>query len=261
MNAKRLLKTKLYVLILLLIWSHSSAQSVATLDGYILDASTGEVLAGANIQILGTAMGSSSNIYGKYSIGKIPFGSYTIRVTYIGYEPIEKTVLLQSQYQQIHFKLDYKIIEGSPIIVTAQAEGQMKAINQQLSAKAIVNLVSSARIDELPDANAAESVGRLPGISILREGGEGYKVVIRGLSPKYNTVTINGVRMAAKDFTDRSVDLSMISPNLLDGIEVTKAITADQDADALGGAVNFRLKDASALQGNVDSDFHIELQG
>ena len=66
----------------------------------------------------------------------------------------------------------------------------MDAINKQLKAKSIKNIVSSDRIQELPDANAAETVARIPGVSIRREGGEGNKVVIRGLSPKYNKITV-----------------------------------------------------------------------
>ena len=96
----------------------------------------------------------------------------------------------------------------------------------------------------MPDANAAESVGRLPGISILREGGEGNKVVIRGLSPKYNKIMIDGIEVASTDEGDRSTNISMISPYSLEGIEVMKAATADQDADYIGGAVNFKIRTA-----------------
>ena len=92
--------------------------------------------------------------------------------------------------------------------------------------------------------NAAESIGRLPGVSIDRSGGEATKVSIRGLSPKYNTVTVNGVRVPATGGDDRSVDLSLISSQMLDGIEVKKAITADMDADAIGGTIDLRLKEA-----------------
>ena len=55
----------------------------------------------------------------------------------------------------------------------------MDAINKQLNAKSLVNIISSDRIQELPDANAAETVARVPGVSIRREGGEGNKVVIQ----------------------------------------------------------------------------------
>ena len=141
--------------------------------------------------------------------------------------------------------LDYQILEsGEVVLVTAQAKGQLDAINNQLSSNSIINAISADRIQELPDANAAESVGRLPGVSLQREGGEGNKVIIRGLSPKYNAITVNGVRLASTDVDDRSTDLSMISQYMLSGIEVIKAGTPDQDGDVIGGTVNFNIKEA-----------------
>ena len=66
-----------------------------------------------------------------------------------------------------NFELNYATIEGKTVEVTAQARGQMDAINRQLEkAKSIKNIVSSDRIQELPDANAAEAVARVPGVSI-----------------------------------------------------------------------------------------------
>ena len=130
----------------------------------------------------------------------------------------------------------------------------MNAINRQLNSKYLVNIISSDRIQELPNANAAETVARVPGVSIRREGGEGNKVIIRGLSPKYNNITVNGVKLASTDNNNRSTDLSMISQYMLDGIEIIKAGTPDKDADVLGGTVDFKLKKAqSGLNGNFIS--------
>ena len=157
------------------------------------------------------------------------------------------------------FTLEPIGVEEKEIVVTAQASGQNAAINQQLSSDKIINVVSAAKIEALPDANAAESVGSLPGISLIREGGEGSQVVIRGLSPKYNEVTIDGVRIPGNVATNdptaqyegygQSVDLSMISSSMLGGIEVTKAITPDMDAAVLGGVVNFDLREAKTNKG------------
>jgi len=97
------------------------------------------------------------------------------------------------------------------IVVTAQVAGQLAAINEQFSDRVVKNVVSRDRIQELPDNNAAESIGRLPGVAIQRSGGEANKVAIRGLSPKFNTVTVNGVRLPTTDPNDRSVDLSLVS--------------------------------------------------
>ncbi len=146
-----------------------------------------------------------------------------------------------------------KLIEGKEIVVTGQLQGQQAAINQQLNSNSITNIVSKDRIQELPDQNAAETLARLPGISLQRDGGEGQKVIIRGLSPKYNNVTINGEKIPSTDEQDRSVDLSSISPDMLAGIEVYKSLTADKDADAVGGSVNFTVKKAP-------EDFHLEVK-
>ncbi len=223
------------------------AQSVATIQGVIQDALTGDPLPGANVLLVGTGFGGSTDIAGKYTVRNVPPGSYTVRVSYIGYRMTTAQLQVQAGETQVHdFKLVAAAIEGETVTVTAQASGQNAAINQQIASNQIVNVVSSARIQELPDANAAESVGRLPGVSVLRSGGEGTQIVIRGLQPKYNAVSVDGVRMTSSNPNDRSVDLSMISPFSLEGIEVSKTVTPDQDADVLGGSVNFTMREARA---------------
>jgi TonB-dependent receptor len=216
------------------------------IEGFILDSQNNEPLPGANVYLKGTTYGAATDLKGKFVISQIPAGEYQLVVRYIGY--LEKTIevsVKDSQTLNQVIKLDFQIIEGEAVVVTAQAEGQMAAINQQLSSNTIANIVSQTRIRELPDVNAAESIGRLPGVSISRSGGEATQVQIRGLSAKYNTVTVNGVRVPATGGDDRSVDLSLISANMLDGIEVRKANTPDMDADALGGTVDLKLKEAA----------------
>ena len=256
------LRHRLAVLLLLpLLWGTSShAQTASTIQGTILDSQTGDALPGANVLLVGTGFGASSDIAGKYIVRNVPPGTYTIRVTYVGYRTATETAQVSAG---VAIKLDFKLmaaaIEGETVTVTAQASGQNAAINQQLSSNQIVNVVSSARIQELPDANAAESVGRLPGVSVIRSGGEGTQIVIRGLQPKYNAVSVDGVRMTSSNPNDRSVDLSMISPFSLEGIEVSKSVTADQDADVLGGSVNFTMREAASGQPGLG--YHLLAQG
>ena len=229
-------------------WSQSS-----NISGIVADSSNGNVLIGANVIIEGTSLGMATDNAGKYNISNVNPGTYNIQVSYIGYETIKKEITISDQDEyEINFDLKYTTVEGKTVVVTAQARGQMDAINKQLKAKSIKNIVSSDRIQELPESNAAEAVARIPGVSIRREGGEGNKVVIRGLSPKYNKITVNGTSLASTDSSNRSTDISMISQYMLEGIEVTKAGTPDQDGDVLGGTVNFILKKAKpGLHGDV----------
>ena len=243
-------KSKIYCSIFFLI-SIAFSQS-GSITGYITDSGKKEPLIGANIYVMGTSLGTASNDEGRYTIVNVAPGDYTLKISYIGYESKEFAITVAANERITQdFELDYATIEGKTVEVTAQARGQMDAINKQLKAKSIKNIVSSDRIQELPDANAAEAVARVPGVSIRREGGEGNKVVIRGLSPKYNKITVNGTNLASTDADDRSTDLSMISQYMLEGIEVTKAGTPDQEGDVLGGTVNFKLKKAKpGLHGN-----------
>ncbi|MDR3627714.1 MAG: TonB-dependent receptor [Ignavibacteriaceae bacterium] len=254
-NTNNILKS---LIIILILNSAIFAASNGTIKGTIKDAQTKESLPFSNVVIVGTSWGASSDVEGNYVIQNIPSGKYTIRGSYIGYKSEEIVIEIQDgQTVKHNFNLKAEGIYSDSVVITAQAEGQTKAINEQLSSIAIKNVVSAAKLQELPDANAAESVGRLPGVSLIREGGEGSQVVIRGLSPQYNQVTIDGVQLpgnvasnsnSSSDIGDRATDLSMISSNMLGGIEVTKAITPDMDASVIGGVVNFDLRKAKKTE-------------
>lgn len=233
------------------------------IEGKVTDATTGEPLFGANIFLEGTSIGAATNIDGKYLIANVPAGSYILKASYIGYETDTiKIQLKEDERLEINISLQVVSVSTSEIVVTAQASGQNEAINRQLASSNIVNVVSSARIQELPDANAAESIGRLPGVSLVRDGGQATQVVIRGISPEYNQVTIAGVPIPANesdrqiDSRDalggrvgggRGVDMRMISSSSLAGIEVYKTNTPDMDAAVLGGTVNLGIRKASKL--------------
>lgn len=253
---------------LFLILAGSAVAQSAKIMGKVRDAKTKDPLPYANVLLINTGLGSATDLEGNYIVRNVPSGIYTIRVSYIGYKSVESEIAVQSGATiEKDFLLTPVGIEGEVVTVTAQAEGQRQAINEQLNSLSVKNIVSRARIQELPDANAAESVTRLPGVSLIRTGGEGSKVVIRGLSPQYNRVTIDGVELPAnvtssdpnehrEEFRgndelslsgDRASDLSMISSGILGGIEVIKAITPDMDATTLGGVVNFSMRKAAKM--------------
>jgi TonB-dependent receptor len=235
----------LTILVLSPLLCSSTLLAQGILQGVVKDSLEHQALIGAHVHVTGTAFGAATDKDGKYSIHGIPAGTYAVCVSYIGYKPKSVHVAIEDKVtSSMNANLVVDAIEGETVTITAQAMGQAAAINQQLTSNTITNVVASDKILELPDANAAESVGRLPGVSIQRSGGEGNKVVIRGLSPTYNAITIAGDRIPATDLDDRSVDLSMIAPEILAGIEVMKAITPDKDADAFGGTVDFQLATA-----------------
>ena len=240
-----------FVFLLSLIWmgslqSNALAQDTGSIHGVVTDAGSGDPLPGATIRIGNSSLGTASDVEGRYRITRIPAGPTQLVVSYVGFKTEQIDVVIEAGTDlERDIALTLDVFESEEVIVTAQAEGQVAAINQQLASNTIVNVVSSARIQELPDANVAESVGRLPGVSMQRDAGEGQKVIVRGLSPEFTRITINGEQVPATELEGRGVDLSMVAPEMLSGIEVYKAATPDRDADAVGGTVNLSLKGAS----------------
>ncbi len=225
----------------------------AQIKGTVIDALTEEPLFGASVAVEGTSLGATTDLNGQFTIYNIPAGTYTLLVRYIGYEDIDSTNIQLKEGET--FYINSAMIAGlevlSEVVVTAMVKGQMAAMNQQRASNSIVDIVASDRIREIPDVNAAESIGRLPGVSLKRSGGEGNKIVVRGLSPEYTIVQIDGVRLTGVDL-DRSVGLSGVTSEMLDGIELTKSLTADKDADAIGGVVNLRTRVA-------EEGFHFDI--
>jgi TonB-dependent receptor len=244
-----------------LLFVAQSTMAAGIVKGKVFDKDTKEGLPGANVLIKGTSVGTASDLNGAYLITNVPPGTYTLQVSYIGYrsKSVQFTISGDATVVQ-DFALEAAAIEGQVFVVTGQAQGQMQAINQQLTSNKIVSVVSEARIQELPDFNAAQAISRLPGISTLSSSGEANKIVIRGLAPKYNQITIGGVSLASTGSTqigissiggtageinnDRSVDLSMMSPYMIKSISVYKSLTPDMNANAIGGVVNMELREA-----------------
>lgn len=239
-------QTIISALVLLLLYSMPLAAQNGKVSGTVKDANTGDPLPGANVFIGGDInKGAATNIEGDFIISGVPAGTHTLTASYIGYQKLSREITVESgETNSLEIEMSPQTFEGEEVVVSAQARGQTEAINQQVSSNNVVNVVSASKIRELPEANAAEALGRLPGVSLKRNAGEGNKVVVRGLSPEYNKIQIEGVTMAATGEEDRSVDLSMISPYMLQGIEISKTATADNEASHLGGIVNFKLKQA-----------------
>lgn len=249
------------IFIVLTIFSLSQSLFATTFKGKVLDKDTFNGLPAANIVIEGTSFGVASDLDGNF-VMNLPAGMYTVVVTFIGYEILKEDLMVPpTGTVEANYELSPVAVQGKTVVVTAQAQGQMEAINQQINSDRIENVVSETKIQELPDFNAAASLARLPGVSTTQSSGEANKVVIRGLSPKYNSIEIEGVKLSSTGSSqmgltsnpdiyapgvsnDRSVDLTMVSPYMIRMISVYKSLTPDMNANSIGGTVNMELREA-----------------
>ncbi len=257
-----------WVCILGLMWVTVSpkvalAQQAGVLSGVVSEGLTKDPLIGATVRLQNTSYGAVTDLRGRYRLASVPAGTYTVTFAYIGYKSETRTVtIVDGQTVELNVALDVVAVTTEEIVVMGQLQGQSRALNNQAASNKIVNIVDAERIGEFPDQNAAEAVARIPGVALRRDGGEGQKLIIRGLDPNLSSATINGERIPATaggvdgnrlQDVGRSASLSFIPPDMIKTIEVFKALTPDQDADAIGGTVNFITRNAKeGLQFNAN---------
>ena len=124
------------------------------------------------------------------------------------------------------------------VVVTGSRAQREKAIERKRALPVIADVVASDEIGKLPDYNTAEALQRLPGVSVEIDQSEPRYVVVRGIDPNLNQVTIDGNLVGIPEAEGRRVALDTIPSDLVAAIEVVKAVTPDYDANAIGGSVN-----------------------
>lgn len=212
-------------------------QKKSQITGYVLDSKKISII-GASVMLLGSTQGTVTDFDGKFTL-EVPENSQ-LKISFVGYEPQLVNVGDKTSFSIVMRESENKLEE---IIISAQAIGQKNAILQQINSNTIKNVVAADRLQENPDANAVEAIGRLPGISVVRSGGEGSSLVLRGLEPKYASVTLNGVQMPSTG-NARETNISGVSQYMLQGVEVTKSLTPDMEANSVAGTINMKLRES-----------------
>jgi TonB-dependent receptor len=151
---------------------------------------------------------------------------------------------------RLALSLGDSVLALAAVTVEGTRTGQARALNQQRASQNLTNIISADFSGQFPDKNIADAVKRLPGVTVETDrdtgGVEGRYITVRGMSADFNAVTIDGVRVNVTDFDGitRRVPLDVVSSDVADQIEVTKALRPDQEADSIGGAVNIRTRSA-----------------
>jgi TonB-dependent receptor len=143
------------------------------------------------------------------------------------------------------------LMQGDVVLVSGQRASMRRALAGQHRANHVLSMVSSDDIGGLPDKNAAEALARLPGVAVQRDQGEGRYIVVRGMGPDYNAVTINGALVPSPESGRRAVALDVLPAGLVRSLEVSKTLTPDRDANSLGGTVEVKSLSGFDLPGQT----------
>ncbi len=228
---------------LLFVLSILQAQEYGRITGIVVEEGTNSSLWGANVVLVGTTRGAATDAQGHFLVTNVPPATYEIAVNYIGYEVVSSNVVVEAgQTVTLDFAMRSSIIAIDAVTVTAerQLQTQAAALNAQFNASNIRNVISADLMGSFPDEEAVEALSRIPGVIV-----DADEAIMRGMPAEWALVTVNGERIpAANAAVDRSASLETFPVDLIQAIEVSKGQTADMDADAISGSINFILKDA-----------------
>lgn len=127
------------------------------------------------------------------------------------------------------------------VVVTGIRKSLIASVDRKRESKDIMDSIVAEDIGKFPDSNVAESLQRISGVSIDRSGGEGQSVTVRGFGPQFNTVLVNGRRIAS-DTGGRGFNFDLIPADLIGGADVFKSSAAELQEGGIGSTINLRLQ-------------------
>jgi iron complex outermembrane receptor protein len=122
------------------------------------------------------------------------------------------------------------------VVVTGIRGSLRQAMEIKRDSDQIVDSIASESLGKFPDTNIAESLQRITGVSIDRSGGEGQAVTVRGFGPEFNTVLLNGRRLAS-DSGARSFNFDVLPAELISRVDVYKSATALLQEGGIGSTI------------------------
>ena len=206
----------------LLISSLASQESLggSTISGYVLDSESGEGLPGANVILSGTLMGTATNFDGYFVITEVPSGSYELKISFMGFEPLSQIVNLRSgeRFRQ-NFELIPQTVELQEVVVTE--ERMERKVNIQAS-RVKLNLRQMKGVPQIGEADLFRALHALPGVLTETEFSTG--LIIRGGNSDQNLILLDGI--------------TVYNPSHLGGFFSNFILDAVKEADLLKGGFN-----------------------
>ena len=175
------------LIILFLTFSAAAFAQEGTLRGTIKDAKTKEDIIGATILVQGINKGAATDINGFFSFAKLPAGSYSLKISYVGYDSkiYEGVKVENGQVTELNLEIQEASSTLAEVKVVAQrlTNTEVSVISEIKASQLVMSGISAAQITKTLDRTAAEVVKRVPGVTIF---GERF-INIRGLNERYNT--------------------------------------------------------------------------
>lgn len=225
------------------ILSPVAAQGQGRIIGRVVDDAQGAPIAGAQVELIDTAIRAVSALDGRYTLQGVPAGPVSVRVRMIGFAPKVVTGIVVTSGETVaqNISMTAEAVQLAEISVSAESErGTVnRALEEQRNAPNIVNAITAEQIEKSPDSDAGQAVQRVSGVTVQ----DGKYVFVRGLGERYTTTSLDGARIPSPEPERRVVPLDLFPSNLLEGITTSKTFTPEQPGDFSGAQVNLKTRE------------------
>lgn len=236
------MQSRLYLLVSFLLISMGALAQSGAIKGHIKDATTGDAIVGANVVVVGAAIGTAADINGDFQIGKVKAGTYTLVVSFISYrnDTIKNVTVYPDQTTVLNTTLTEASQELQEIVVTGArvTNTDLSVITEIRKSDLVAVGISSQQISMSQDRDAAQIVRRIPGVTII-----GNRFVnVRGLSERYSTVMLNGVIAPSSEVDSKAFAFDLIPSSMIDRMLVYKSGSAEYSGEFAGAVINIDTK-------------------
>ena len=223
-------------------WAVTETEAdLGSVTGRITD-SEERVLPGASVMVVDLHTGVTTDLNGYYKLPVLKPGTYTLKISYVGYAPITRKITVTDKKSQVNNFVMSEGHELREVQVEGVFSGQRRALQLQKGSMGVANVVSADQVGKFPDSNIGDALKRISGINVQYDQGEARFGQVRGTSADLTSVTVNGNRLPSAEGDTRNVQLDLIPSDMVQTIEVNKVVTSDMDGDAIGGAINLVTK-------------------
>ena len=237
------------------------AQDKGTLMGLLTDKeANNESLPFANVFIIGTNIGTTTDFDGNYSF-KVPAGTHIVSFSFLGYKTVEKTITIVASQtlvlNQIMSAEEGVALDEIVIKSTIGKESASALLLEQKKATVIIESIGAQTLAKVGVSNAANATTKISGVTKSESSGDIY---IRGLGDRYLSTTMNGLPIPSDDVANKNINLNLFSTNIIKNIGISKTYSIGGYADQGSGNVNINSKEYSkkgysiSLAGGTDTN-------
>ncbi len=234
-----------YILLLFIIIAINALAQTGKISGKVINASSGQTLAGSNISIIEKSRTTITDLNGNFTFKQIVAGTYSIRCSFVGYgeKIIDEVYVKNNDNTTLIISLDEKKTTQGEVIVTstrtrAAKESVASLLIAQKNSASVSDGISAESIKKTPDRSTSDVLKRISGASIQDD----RFAIIRGLNDRYNAAFINGAPLPSTESDRKAFAFDIFPSSILDNLVIYKTATPDKSGEFVGGIIDITTK-------------------